>query len=253
MSSLLLNVRRGSTPFYRGVQRFARMVLRLRVPVPRPIRPLVRALYYMRSTALSVFRYARAILYVTPLFSSRCDTVGRGLFVFAMPFVHGHTRLHLGNNVRINGKIGIASGRVFDEPTLRIGDGVVIGHEVRFSVNREVCVEDGVFIADRVMIADNDGHPKDPDLRTRLEPPSVADIKPVRICRQAWIGHGAQIRKGVTVGEGAIVGVNSVVMSDVPPYCIVLGARATVIHRVRQGAPAPPMENPAWRHTDQTE
>lgn len=253
MSSLLLNIRRGSTPFYRGVQRYARAVLRVRVPVPRLIRPLVRAIYHTRSSGLSAFRYARAILYVTPLFSSRCETAGRGVFVFAMPVVNGHTRIHLGDNVLINGKIGIASGRVFDEPTLRIGNGVVIGHEVRFSVNREVCVEDGVFIADRVTIADNDGHPKDPDLRARFEPPPMADVKPVRICRQAWIGHGAQIRKGVTIGEAAIVGVNSVVLTDVPPYCIVLGVPATVTHRVRNDPAAPPTANPACRNTDQTE
>lgn len=239
MSSLLLNVRRGSTPFYRGVRGCVRAVMRFRAPVPRPIKPLVFMVYRTRSAVLSFIKYSRAILWVTPLFTSRCESVGRGTFVYAMPAVRGHTRIYLGENVHINGKIGIVSGRVFDEPTLRIGSGVVIGHEVRFSVNCEVTVEEGVFIADRVMIADNDGHPKDPDQRARFEPPPKADIKPVRICRQAWIGQGAQIRKGVTVGEAAIVGVNSVVLADVPPYSIVLGVPATVTHRVRRGDASP--------------
>jgi acetyltransferase-like isoleucine patch superfamily enzyme len=156
MSNLLLNIRRGSTPFYRRIRQFVRGVLGFHVPVTRLLRR--------------------------------------------------HTRIHLGRKVRILGKVGIASGRMFDEPTLRIGDLVIIGHDVRFSVNREVCIEDGVFIAGPSTIADNDGHPHNPDLRVRGEPPALADIRPVRICRRAWIGQGAQIRKGVTVGEGAIVG-----------------------------------------------
>ena len=239
MSSLLLNIRRGSNPFYRRVRRCAHAVLRLHLPVPRLLRPVLRAIFHTRRSVLLAFRHARAILYVTPLFSSRCESAGRGVFVFAMPTVKGHTRIHLGENVQILGKIGIASGRVFDEPTLRIGDGVVIGHEVRFSVNREVCVDDGVFIADRVTITDNDGHPHHPDLRVRLEPPAMADIKPVRICRQAWIGQGAHIRKGVTIGEAAIVAVNSVVLNDVPAHCLALGVPARVIGNVIKDAGRP--------------
>jgi acetyltransferase-like isoleucine patch superfamily enzyme len=239
MSSLLLNIRRGSTPFYRRLRQFVRRVLGFHVPVPRLLRLPLRAMFQARLGVLYSFRYARAILYVTPLFSSRCESAGPGLFVFAMPSVRGHTRIHIGRKVRILGKIGIASGRMFDEPTLRIGDCVIIGHDVRFSVNREVCLEDGVFIAGQSTIADNDGHPHNPDLRVQGEPPALADIRPVRICRRAWIGQGAQIRKGVTVGEGAIVGVNSVVVKDVPAHSIVLGAPARVTGFVRKGCPPP--------------
>ncbi len=44
-----------------------------------------------------------------------------------------------------------------------------------------------------------------------------------------WIGYGAKILDGVNVGQGAIIGVNSVVTKDVPPYAIVAGAPARVI------------------------
>lgn len=48
----------------------------------------------------------------------------------------------------------------------------------------------------------------------------------------AWIGMRAVIMPGVTIGEGAIVAINSVVTKDVPPYSIVAGAPAKVIkHR----------------------
>jgi hypothetical protein len=84
------------------------------VPVPGLLRPPLRAIFHARSGVLSAFRYGRSILYVTPLCSSRCERAGPWLFVFAMPAVKGHTRIYIGRNVRILGKIGIASGRMFD-------------------------------------------------------------------------------------------------------------------------------------------
>ncbi|WP_413491453.1 CatB-related O-acetyltransferase [Morganella psychrotolerans] len=45
----------------------------------------------------------------------------------------------------------------------------------------------------------------------------------------AWIGMRAMIMPGVTVGEGAIIAANSVVVRDVPPYAVVGGNPATLI------------------------
>ena len=57
------------------------------------------------------------------------------------------------------------------------------------------------------------------------------DIRPVQIGRDAWIGSGAHILKGVTIGEGAVVAANSVVISDVPAYALVMGNPAEVYFR----------------------
>jgi len=54
-------------------------------------------------------------------------------------------------------------------------------------------------------------------------------IKPVRICDKAWIGFNSLILKGVTIGEGAIVGAGSVVTRDVAPFTIVAGNPARVV------------------------
>ena len=45
----------------------------------------------------------------------------------------------------------------------------------------------------------------------------------------AWIGGGAILLPGVTIGEGAVVGAGSVVSKDVPPYSVALGNPARVI------------------------
>ena len=53
--------------------------------------------------------------------------------------------------------------------------------------------------------------------------------KPTLIGSNVWIGHGAIILNGVTIGDGAIVAAGSVVLRDVPPYAIVGGNPARFI------------------------
>jgi acetyltransferase-like isoleucine patch superfamily enzyme len=94
-----------------------------------------------------------------------------------------------------------------------------------------VSIEDDVMISTNCSIADNDGHPREAHLRAAHAPLAARDMRPVHIRRYAWIGNGAQIRKGVTIGEGAIIGANSVVISDIPDYCVAMGNPAEVYFR----------------------
>ena len=61
--------------------------------------------------------------------------------------------------------------------------------------------------------------------------------KPVRICKNAWVGAGATILPGVTVGENAVVAAAAVVTKDVPANTIVAGNPAKIIRTI------PPKEN----------
>lgn len=49
------------------------------------------------------------------------------------------------------------------------------------------------------------------------------NVKITTIGNDVWIGHGAMIKAGVTIGDGAIVAANSMVSKDVPPYAVVAG------------------------------
>lgn len=53
--------------------------------------------------------------------------------------------------------------------------------------------------------------------------------KPTRIGRDCWIGHGAILLNGITIGDGSIVAAGSVVLADVPPLSIVAGNPARVV------------------------
>lgn len=62
--------------------------------------------------------------------------------------------------------------------------------------------------------------------------PILSNSKPVVIEDNVWVGFDAIILPGVRLGHGSIIGSKSVVMEDVPPYCIVAGNPAKVIRKL---------------------
>ncbi len=98
-------------------------------------------------------------------------------------------------------------------------------------------VGDDVLISWDVTIVDHDSHALDfanrsNDVENWLDGKkdwSHVAISPVTIGNKAWIGFGAAILKGVTIGEGAVVAARSVVVKDVAPWTLVAGSPARVI------------------------
>lgn len=229
IESLILKIKRGETPLYRWLRNLAKSVVSGTLPLPRLLHPVLGILYHLHFAVRFALRRAWAYFWVEPLFRGRCTTVGKNFQLWNMPEVDGHSKIYIGNDVTIFGKIGIYSARVFDEPRLVIKDHVGIGHNVSFVVNKEIVIEEDVHMAVGVRVMDSDAHPRDTEDRIAGLPPSPEEIKPVKICRGSWIGQNVFIMKGVTIGEGAVVGVNSVVINDVPAYCTAMGNPARVV------------------------
>lgn len=107
----------------------------------------------------------------------------------------------------------------------QIGKNVFINHACSFLDMGGITIEDDVQIGPRVnLITEN--HPVDPSRRKDL------DLRSILIKRNAWIGAGATILPGVTVGENAIVAAGAVVNRDVPDNTIVGGVPAKVIRAI---------------------
>lgn len=76
-------------------------------------------------------------------------------------------------------------------------------------------------------------HPLDPDTRqARWEAG-----KPIVINNNVWIGGGAIVLAGVTIGENAVVGAGAVVTKDLPPNVVVVGNPGRVVRELRGGTP----------------
>lgn len=229
VEKLLLKIKRGESAPFRLIRGAARTLLYSNLPVPKFLYPALRGLYHLHYGILFGTRWALNYFYREPLFRARCTSVGKRLHLWLMPDIGGHAEIHIGDDVSIFGHFGVMTGRVFDKPRLIIGNGVHIGHNVSITVNREVVLEDRSRLASNIRIQDSDGHPRDAELRFQGAPPPPEEIKPVRICSDAWVGQGCYIMKGVTIGQGAIIGANSVVVTDIPPFSVAMGNPARVV------------------------
>jgi serine acetyltransferase len=116
-------------------------------------------------------------------------------------------------------------------PTLSIGDGTYIGRLVQINAWRSVRIENNVLISDRVFISDSSHNFADGDLPIKLQGDSFRGE--VRLESGCWIGIGAVILPGVTVGRNAIVASNAVVTHNVPAHCIAAGVPARIVKTLR--------------------
>lgn len=111
---------------------------------------------------------------------------------------------------------------------ITVGKNVFINAGCQFQDHGGIVLEDGVLIGHNTVIATLN-HDQDFRRRSSLIP------KPVRICRDVWIGAGCVICPGVTVGEHSIVAAGAVVTKDVPPDVVVAGVPARVIKCLPEG------------------
>jgi acetyltransferase-like isoleucine patch superfamily enzyme len=112
-------------------------------------------------------------------------------------------------------------------PTLRIGDGTYIGRFAQINAWRNVDIGDHVLRADRVFISDADHNYLDTNAPIRLQGDSFRGAVTLR--EGCWIGIGAVILPGVTIGRNSVVAANAVVTKDVPDGVVVGGIPAKII------------------------
>lgn len=132
---------------------------------------------------------------------------------------------------QITGNTIAESVAVFTPLYINYGKHTKIGKNVFINFNCTLLDLGGITIDDNVLIGPNvsilsEGHPVSPEDRHSLIP------KAIYIKRNAWIGAGAIILQGVTIGENAIVAAGAVVSKDVPDNTIVGGIPAKIIKAI---------------------
>lgn len=113
------------------------------------------------------------------------------------------------------------------------GKHVRLGNYVYANFNLTLVDDGNIDIGDNVMFAPNvtvitATHPVLPALREK----GLQFNVDVKICPNVWIGAGAIIMPGITVGENSVVGAGSVVTKDVPPNTVVVGNPARVLREI---------------------
>ncbi|MEO7556160.1 MAG: acyltransferase [Acidimicrobiales bacterium] len=145
------------------------------------------------------------------------------------------TRCALGRNVRFWGSVNIHVGdrsALLDDViiagggTVRLGSGSSIGEGTVVVSWEAITIGRDVMVAGRCYILDVDH--SFAALGTAIRDQDI-QTSPVRIGDDVWVGAHTVILRGCTIGDGAVIGANSVVTRDIPANVIAAGNPARVI------------------------
>lgn len=169
-----------------------------------------------------------------------------------MPSIHFDFRSKI-DEIRIligkNSMIGCNFIFESDEGFIKIGDRTFINGGTNLISRSKIEIGNDVTIGWGCYIYDHNSHSLDWQHRSkdvkqqRMDYTSCNNFttnkdwsnvksKPIKICDKSWIGFDAVILKGVTIGEGAIIGARSVVTKDVEPWTVVAGNPARFIKNI---------------------
>jgi len=205
---------------------------------PPAVKPLVRGeppplhggpltlLRFMRRNHMLTFGYARLLVRLAWLklrWRGRLRTDG-------IAFVCPRVTFEIGRNAVVHlGRwswIGHGSKIRAHEGEVRIGAKTVLGQECTISAFQHVAIGRECIVADRVMLIDFDHGAVEVERPIRQQGIYKRDVD---VGHNVWIGYGACILRGTTVGNNAIVGTSSVVTKDVPANAVVGGVPARVL------------------------
>ncbi len=116
------------------------------------------------------------------------------------------------------------------EGEVSIGAKTVIGQECTISAFQRVSIGRECIIADRVMLIDFDHGVTEVERPIRLQGIYKRDVE---VGHNVWIGYGACILRGVSIGENSVIGTSAVVTASFPADAVLAGVPARVI-RMRE-------------------
>lgn len=168
-----------------------------------------------------------AIAYVlTKVFYSRARFVRRPVYIRGRKSMTYGEGLTLGHGCRFD-----LPG---DKHTLSIGAHCEFGDYVHIVAFENVIIGDDVLMASKIFISDtNHGTYTGNGASAPHTKPNDRPLVtvPTYIGSNVWIGENAVILPGTKIGDGCVIGANSVVKGEIPPNCIAVGTPARIVKR----------------------
>jgi acetyltransferase-like isoleucine patch superfamily enzyme len=116
---------------------------------------------------------------------------------------------------------------------IRIGSGTSLNLGMMIAAVELVEIGDHCMFANHCFITDGNHRFDDPDQPVPWQ--GFTTKGPTRIGDNVWCGAGVVVTSGVTIGERSVIGANSVVVTDLPPFSIAAGAPAKVLRTIEYG------------------
>ena len=178
---------------------------------------------------MSIFYYTdRLIVHFYSYFvRKRIAQTGQGVLFAPYCKIEGGKNISIGDQTAFEESCRLST---WDKGSLTIGCGCHFGNRNFITAAFKITIGDNLLTGDNVLISDNSHG--DTSMQDMSIPPIERTLKSkgeVNIGNNVWIGANACILSGVTIGDGAIIGANSVVTHDVPAYSVAVGVPAKVI------------------------
>lgn len=184
----------------------------------------------------SVWRWAERMGDIGPG-SRLADSFGSfgadSCLAFPLATVFGTEEIHVGAGTLIGKYATLSVGygptqSQLPPRALVVGDRCVIGARACITAHESIEIGDDVWFGQDVFISDASHGYVDPDVPIGLQ---FGLHQPVRVGSGSWIGHGAMILPGTTIGRNVVVAAGSVVRGDVPDHTVVGGVPARPLRR----------------------
>lgn len=166
------------------------------------------------------------------IYSSQYKEWHRSSSIKSPLFISNKKYISIGNNVRIMHHARIEAVSAYSgvkfNPELIIHDNVTIQQNAHITCASRVEIGDNTAIVANVTITDII-HPYSAEDTHLIRQPIIT--KPVSIGSYCGIFNNVVVNAGVKIGNHVTIGANSVVTSDIPDYCVVVGAPAYIVKR----------------------
>jgi len=192
-----------------------RMKRKLKSLLGRPL------FYFLRSTR--GLRKDLNRLYAHALLSADLVTdLPASAVIEGKAYVYGTRNIHFGKNVLLYPDVHLETQ---GDASIEIGDNVVISRGVHLVAMAGIIIGADSMIGEYTSIRDAN-HDRDQDGLLRDKGYAA---KPIAIGNKVWIGRGAAILSGVSIGDKSTVGANAVVTRSLPAECVAVGVPASPV------------------------
>ncbi|RWX56619.1 acyltransferase [Photobacterium chitinilyticum] len=162
--------------------------------------------------------------------------IGDGCYISSDIVLRNPNDISIGSLSEISRNVTLTTWRSNDSkkgPLIHIGDNVSIGEGAHITASNLIKINDDVLLGKYVTITDNShGYSDATDNFLAPSERDIVSVGQVVLEERVWIGDKVTILPGVRIGEGTVIGSNSVVTKDIPKHSVAVGNPAKVIKKL---------------------